>query len=531
MAARGRGQAPPLRSILAGRCLPQQTSVGADAHGGPPLRATGQLRAGVGTRPYVQAPQNSLLETEPRKCRGGPCMRETAGRLLQREDHPAVDTTQEDHTEGQRGQLRDRKGPPDGGDAAAEGQKERRGQEDQELTDNRDHHAQQAIAQGLEGGGADDAEAREDKTQADDAQGGHTDGQHVGGRFKQAEDIRREELNDHQAHQHDGHGQEGAEFHRIHQAFTLTGTVVVGDDGHHAVVEAEHRHEHEALELEIHVEHGHGGGREGEQDLVHTEGHHRADGVENDGRRAHGVDVSDHRAVGAEAPEGWVDIVVAGEVEQHRQDGRHGLAQDGGCGSPRHLHAGEGAQAEDEHRVHDDVDDGPGALGDHGVEGAPGGLEQPFEHNFQEQPEGQAAADAHIGGAGGDDIGDIGLYSDEGVGQGEPGHRKDQRGEHRQKHAVFRRAVGGIIVLLPQAAGEEGVHTYAGAHAHGDQQILKREHHAHCRQGVLAELGHEIAVHHIVERLHQHGDHHRQRHGEHQPPDRHGAHFVFPQFF
>ena len=72
-------------------------------------------------------------------------MRETAGRLLQREDHPAVDTPQEDHTEGQRGQLRDRKGPPDGGDAAAEGQEERRGQEDQELTDNRDHHAQQAL--------------------------------------------------------------------------------------------------------------------------------------------------------------------------------------------------------------------------------------------------------------------------------------------------------------------------------------------------------------------------------------------------
>lgn len=51
-ASRGRGQAPPLRSILAGRCLPQQTSVGADAHIGPHLRATGQLRAGVGTRPY-----------------------------------------------------------------------------------------------------------------------------------------------------------------------------------------------------------------------------------------------------------------------------------------------------------------------------------------------------------------------------------------------------------------------------------------------------------------------------------------------
>ena len=56
MAARKRGQAPPLRSILAGQCLPQQTSVGADAHVGPHLRATGQFRAGVGTRPYAQAP-------------------------------------------------------------------------------------------------------------------------------------------------------------------------------------------------------------------------------------------------------------------------------------------------------------------------------------------------------------------------------------------------------------------------------------------------------------------------------------------
>ncbi len=67
MAARGRGQAPPLRSILAGRCLPQQTSVGADAHIGPHLRATGQLRAGVGTRPYVQAPQRQPAGDEPRK--------------------------------------------------------------------------------------------------------------------------------------------------------------------------------------------------------------------------------------------------------------------------------------------------------------------------------------------------------------------------------------------------------------------------------------------------------------------------------
>ena len=44
----------------------------------PPLRATGQLRAGVGTRPYVQAPQNSPPETSPGS-RGGLYGRPQAG--------------------------------------------------------------------------------------------------------------------------------------------------------------------------------------------------------------------------------------------------------------------------------------------------------------------------------------------------------------------------------------------------------------------------------------------------------------------
>ena len=44
-----------------------QINATADAHIGPPLRATGQLRAGVGTRPYTQAPQGSPPGTEPRK--------------------------------------------------------------------------------------------------------------------------------------------------------------------------------------------------------------------------------------------------------------------------------------------------------------------------------------------------------------------------------------------------------------------------------------------------------------------------------
>ena len=47
----------------------------------PPLRATGQLRAGVGTRPYTQAPQGSPPGTEPRK-QGRPLWPPTGGDKL-----------------------------------------------------------------------------------------------------------------------------------------------------------------------------------------------------------------------------------------------------------------------------------------------------------------------------------------------------------------------------------------------------------------------------------------------------------------
>ena len=52
---------------LAGRYLPQRASVRADAHVGPAPQATGQLRAGVGTRPTGFKCRKMAAGTEPRK--------------------------------------------------------------------------------------------------------------------------------------------------------------------------------------------------------------------------------------------------------------------------------------------------------------------------------------------------------------------------------------------------------------------------------------------------------------------------------
>ena len=97
----------------------------------------------------------------------------------------------------------------------------------------------------------------------------------------------------------------------------------------------------------------------------------------------------------------------------------------------------------------------------------------------------------------------------------------------REEQADVRRAVRARLILLAQRAGEQGVHAHARAAGKGDAQRLEREcerHGVHC---VLTELCHKDAVHHVVERLKQHGYHHRHRHAEEQPADRHGAHFIF----
>ena len=231
--------------------------------------------------------------------------------------------------------------------------------------------------------------------------------------------------------------------------------------------------------------------------------------------------------VGTEALQPGVDVRVGGDVEDQGQDGGHDLPQHRGGGGAGHAHVGEGSQAEDEHRVHDDVDQGPHALGDHGIEGPAGGLEQPLEGDLHKDAHGQAAADAQIGRPVPGDLRRGVLQQEKGLGKDQGGHGEDQGAEQAQQDPVLRRPVHRVLILGPQAAGEQGVDAHAGTHGHGDHQVLKGEGHADCGKGVLAELGHEVAVHHVVKRLDQHGDHHGQGHGQDQPLDGHGPHFVF----
>ena len=218
--------------------------------------------------------------------------------------------------------------------------------------------------------------------------------------------------------------------------------------------------------------------------------------------------------------------MVPGQVEEDGQAGGQDLTQDGGQGGSRHLHPGEAEQSEDQNGVHDDVDNGAHRLGDHGVEGAPGGLEHPVKGDLYEQPYRQAADDGHVLCAVVHNGLLAGLHLEKEPGAGQADGHEHQAAEDGQKQAVHGGGVGPALAALAQALGQQGVDAHAGSHGHGDHQILDREGQRDGVQRVLADLGHKVAVHHVVEGLHQHGDHHGDGHARQELADGHDAHFI-----
>ena len=176
--------------------------------------------------------------------------------------------------------------------------------------------------------------------------------------------------------------------------------------------------------------------------------------------------------------------------------------------------------------VQDDVDDGPGALGDHAVEGAACGLEQPLQHDLGKAGGGQAGHDGQVVPAEVLDRGVIDLDDIVPSGEEQAEHDEEQGAEQDQQDAGQPHLVGPLPVAGPQGPREQGPHAYAQAHRDGDHQVLDREGQPHGGEGVLADMGDEDAVYDVVQGLDQHGQHHRQGHGDQQTGNGHGAHLV-----
>ena len=196
------------------------------------------------------------------------------------------------------------------------------------------------MSQRLEHRRAHNGVPREQEAEGDDPQGWDADGQQITGVILRPEQVQQDmggELEGQQTGQHDSYRSSHTELDGLDDPVRTACPVVVGHDGHHAVIQAEYRHEDEGLELEIDAKHRGGGGGEGDQDLVHAEHHHRADGGHDDGGNAHAVDPGDDAPVRAESAEAELDVVVAGQIKEERESCSDELADHRSQGGARHL--------------------------------------------------------------------------------------------------------------------------------------------------------------------------------------------------
>ena len=119
----------------------------------------------------------------------------------------------------------------------------------------------------------------------------------------------------------------------LFDALFVAGAVIVTNDGHERIREAEAGHEHKALQLEVYAPAPTRRFRKGDQDFVHAEVHHAADALHDDAGQAHIVD----------APHSWAGR-ISGRAECSRTSvlylrfsTKHTMqpsAQHGGNGAP-----------------------------------------------------------------------------------------------------------------------------------------------------------------------------------------------------
>ena len=241
------------------------------------------------------------------------------------------------------------------------------------------------------------------------------------------------------------------------------------------------------------------------------------------------IDGLDGGAVEAHPAQAQMDLWVALDVQDQADGSGQPLTDDGGQGGTGHTQGGQTEPAEDQDGVQDEVGDGTGELGHHGQLGPAGGLEEALHGDLDKDTQGGAHADVAVVDAVGDDLCHIGLEPEKGAYQQSAQDGEDHIGADRQENAGVGGSVGGVLVLGAQGAGDQGVDAHTGAAGHGDHQGLEGEGQGDGRQGVLADLGHEDAVHDVVQSLDQHGDHHRDGHAHQEPAHGHDAHLVFRQ--
>lgn len=194
---------------------------------------------------------------------------------------------------------------------------------------------------------------------------------------------------------------------------------------------------------------------------------------------------------------------------------------DAGCqrraGDTQH---GKRPKAEDEHRVQNDVGDGTAQQGGHRFVHAANGLEQLFKAKFRHDDRGKEERNAGIPHAEGND-GFIASEKPQKAGHhGDADNGSNQAVQDGKDQAVGGGGIGTAAVPRAGIQRDQGVDADAEANGNGVDHVLHRVHQRKRRHGLLTDLGNKKTVHNVVQRVHCHGKHHGQRHGNQQRENR-----------
>ena len=154
-------------------------------------------------------------------------------------------------------------------------------------------------------------------------------------------------------------------------------------------------------------------------------------------------------------------------------------------------------------------------------------MQQTLEENLHEDAHRAHHDNRRIVNAAGHDLFDIGLHLKIRANQCRAAEHEEQSADKHQHDAVRRCAVDALRVLCAQRTGDHRVQADAQTDRHRDHQVLNRERDAQRGQRVFAYARHKHGIDHVIQGLHQHGNHDRQAHRKEQLAHRHHAHFIF----
>ena len=214
-------------------------------------------------------------------------------------------------------------------------------------------------------------------------------------------------------------------------------------------------------------------------------------------------------------------------MAHHRQKESHNLADDGSHRSTGHPHGRDAQPTKDEQGVQHNVQNSPHALGNHGVQGPACSLQQAFKEDLSENSEGEQRADLQILHASSQNLRNVRLNPEKHACTKCAKQHKQQAANSGEHQAIAGSQVSSVIFPAPQTFGEKRVHAHAYAGGKSDHQVLNWKGHGDGSQSIFTDPGDIHTVHHIVQRLDQHGNHHGKGHVRQEPAHRHGPHFVF----